>query len=268
MDDRNRLFALRKLAETELKIAAAAGEMRDFGWCRLAVSQRFPFYSPGWAVFPQFAPGEGDAAKDLESVIGSIAPEMKSCGASGLRVVFSPELTGDYLAKNLSEDLFLLDFKQEIRDVYAWVKAKKPASQPGIEIRAASSDWEAAAPAFEEPESPMPAADRMAIHRMRDGNLPGYKTLIAFLNGAPAGRMAYFNDGVAGRLHGLYVLPGFRRKGVATALMDAGLAAARDAGNIVIGVIARRESPARFLYVDFGFAKIGEIAIYEGKAPL
>lgn len=266
MDDSNRLFALRRLAEIEAKIAAAAGEIRDFDWCILVISPQFPAYAPGWSIFPRRAPQEGDEAPDLEAVLAEAAPDMKSCGAKAMRVVFSPELAGGEFATRLAEDLFLLDFNHEAHDVYAWVKAKKPKPRPGIEIRAASDDWNAAAPAFEEPGNPMSASDRLAIHRMRDENLPGYKTLIAYLGGKPAGRMAYFNDGVAGRLHGLYVLPDFRRNGVAAALLDAGLTEARDAGNVVIGVIARRESPARFLYVDCGFAKIGELFCYEGAA--
>ncbi len=259
MEDANRLFAVKQLAESEFAIKSAGALVEDFGWGKAAVVPDFAD-CPGAASVTGLVAGE---MGDMESALKDASKFFRTNGARVMCVYASPDLLDDDTAVRIEEDMYLLDFKKTVLEVYAWVKSKKAEKKPPVEISRATGLDEAIN--LFEGEGSCTQEMRLRMHKIRDEKLPGYATWLAKMNGEPAGRLAYFNFGVCGRFRSLFVAPKSRRIGVATALLNHHIGLARDSGNLVIGLITEKDNPARFLFNGEGFTKIGELWTFEGE---
>ena len=248
------------MLDTEIAIKGAACDVLSFPFGTLVVFPKRPG-NPAWCAVFNFCP---DKDGDAEGALKELMPAIAESGASRIRLFVAPDIAGEADASRLDEDLFILGFTRADLRIFAWVKTVKKPVAKGIQI--APLDWEGgnAAPLYDGEGVSAGENGRLRIHRTRDENLPGYKTYAASIKGEPAGRLALYNGGVAGRLRSLYVRPEHRRKGVGSALVLHNLALARDAGAVVCGLIMEKDSPARYMFVNLGFADIGELRRYEG----
>jgi len=260
MDDKNRLFALKQVVDSEVAIRAATGERRDYPWGSLVTSPEFPGYAFGNVVL-NFNPAPQD---DTEELLREASALVADAGGESLVVVFAPDLVGDEITKRLEEELFLLDFKSGESEVYAWVKSQKIKSNADIEIHASEGKWDDYQPIFDDERNDRPPGTSFKLNLNRDRELEGYSTWFASLEGKLAGRLGYLNLGVCGRLRSLYVDKALRRRGVGAALVSHTVQLARDNENLIIGLITEKDNPARYLFVNLGFTPIGELRIYKG----
>lgn len=259
MEDANRIFAVRQIAESEYAISCAGAEVEEFEWGKVFAIPGFAGCSAAAGV-AGFCPRPDD---DVERLIREASKFVRGFGYDSLRVLSSPDLIGESSAARIDEDLYLLDFAQTKSGVYGWVKSQKIDKKPPVEI-VRTDDWEDMIALFED-DRECNAETRLRLHKLRDEKLAGYSTWFARLKGVPAGRLAYYNFGVCGRLRSLFVSPEIRRRGVASTMISNHIQLARDAGNVIIGLITEKDNPARFLYTGIGFAQVGEFWAFEGS---
>ncbi|TAL47331.1 GNAT family N-acetyltransferase [archaeon] len=79
--------------------------------------------------------------------------------------------------------------------------------------------------------------------------------LIADENGKAVGTLYYQADGMAGSVWKLGVLPSYRRRGIATALMNEAESRIKDAGCLAMVVLSKKEEDAISLYESLNMEK-------------
>lgn len=83
--------------------------------------------------------------------------------------------------------------------------------------------------------------------------LPGIALYLAFLNGQPAGCCSLFSKSGLGRVDSVITRKGFRRRGVAAALVRRAITDSLELGNSNTYLVTECGSPAEFLYRKIGF---------------
>lgn len=274
MDDKNTIFALKQITDSEVAIRTATGERTDHTYGAVITSRKFPWYSQSNALV-NYNPSADD---DTERIVMEAETAVKNAGGDIFTLTWCPELVNAKTRARIEEEAFLLDFSVEKNTIFAWVKATKPQKTPTIEIVQAESCWDAGlyAPIFDEHDdtsghlSEDAVAKKVTIHRERLANIEGYTQFFAQINGKPVGRIALCNgmadgSGVYGRIKSLYVARDTRRRGIGAALLDRAILRARDAGCLIVGLMTEKDNPARFLYKEMGFTEIGEYWVGERK---
>lgn len=263
MDTTNKRFAILRIVETEVAIKKAAGTAVEYPFGTVIASPEFPGYAGGWAIY-NFLPGPDD---DVEELLSLVKPEFATAGRKSIRLYVSPDVAGEAAVARIDEDLYILGFERKNLRPFAWVKTMKHKTLPGITIEPADWDADDLAQLYSDGDGSAARGEQARIHRLRDERLPEYTTWIARLDGAPAGRLAFYNGQVVGRLRSLFVRPELRRKGVGSALVTHHLALSKDAGNLLCGLITEKDNPARYMYTELGFTEAGEVRCYEGPLP-
>ena len=83
--------------------------------------------------------------------------------------------------------------------------------------------------------------------------LPGIALYLAFVNGRPAGCCSLFSKSGFGRIDSVITRKGFRRKGVAAALVRRAITDSLELGNSETYLVTECGSPAECLYRKIGF---------------
>lgn len=275
MDDKNKIFALKQITDSEAAIRAATGERTDYSFGALITSRKFPWYKQSNALV-NYNPSADD---DTERIVMEAESAVKKAGCDRLTLAWCPELVNAKVRARIEEETFLLDFATGKKTIFAWVKSTKPPKSPAIEIVQAVPDWdmEFYGSLFDDnveidskSANAREACKSTLIHSERLANLAGYTQFFAHANDKPVGRISLCNgladgSGVYGRIKSLYIAPDMRRRGIAAALLDRVIAHARDAGCLIVGLLTEKDNPARYLYKEMGFTELGEYWVGERK---
>ena len=98
--------------------------------------------------------------------------------------------------------------------------------------------------------------DEMAERQMREGGAQFVAAVDRW--GTVAGALLLYCSGGCGFIADVGTPPQMRRKGIASALVAAAAAVARERGCTVVGLTARRDDRPRHLYARLGFEVVGE----------
>ncbi len=275
MDNKNTIFALKQITDSEAAIRAATGKRTDCSYGALITSLKFPWYKQSNALV-NYNPSADD---DTERIVAETEEAVREAGGDKLSLAWCPELVSAKTRARIEEETFLLDFETGKKTIFAWVRSTKPPKSPAIEIVQAAPDWDFGfyGVLFDDnveidskPANSSETGKSALIHRERLAKLAGYTQFFAYANDKPAGRIALCNgladgSGVYGRIKSLYVAPEARRRGIGAALLDRAIAHARDAGCLIVGLMTEHDNPARYLYKEMGFTEIGEYWVGERK---
>ncbi len=88
---------------------------------------------------------------------------------------------------------------------------------------------------------------------MHETNLTGIALYLAFVNGSPAGCCSLFSKSGLGRVDSVITRKGFRRRGVAAALVCRAITDSLELGNSDTYLVTECGSPAEYLYRKIGF---------------
>lgn len=138
-------------------------------------------------------------------------------------------------------------------------------------------DWGASAAADDETVRVLPArAMRRAYGRTFEGDSTGesagterlndakHDAFVCTLNGEPAGRAAYVEVGDIARLADVFVLPGFRGRGVGRSLVGHFLQTARRLSpQVVVASCDSDDAAGRAFLAGHGFAECGTLKAFE-----
>ncbi|MDQ6692696.1 MAG: GNAT family N-acetyltransferase [Candidatus Dormibacteraeota bacterium] len=114
---------------------------------------------------------------------------------------------------------------------------------------------------------PLRVVGEMATRDIGVLALAGMRLFTATLGAETIGYATLWSRMDVGLIDNVATLPAFRRRGVATAVVTAALAASREAGDGLTCLFTREESSAQRLYEDLGMRSVARVAQFHAGSP-
>jgi GNAT superfamily N-acetyltransferase len=194
------------------------------------------------------APGADELVLEADRILGGAGIAHRKVNVSG------------ELGRSLAPRFLELGWSAD--HLVTMVLERPPDRPPAVDVREVG--FEAVRPLLDkgvrraEPNVPAECVDQLVEHKRVLEERVGARFFVARVDGRDAGVCEMYSAGGTAQIEDVETLEEFRSRGAARAVIVTAAAAARDAGAVLVFLVADDEDWPKHLYGRLGFDRIGE----------